>query len=70
MLVNLANIHFGEVYVNAVNNFSGAYIVLGMMLIGLGMADIRWSTIDVRFLGMAFLSKFFVWPGLMMLLVL
>ena len=69
MLVNLAGVHFGEVYVNSVNNFSGAYIVLGMMLIGLGMADSHWSTLDIRFVGMAFLAKFMVWPGLMMFLV-
>jgi malate permease and related proteins len=70
VLVNLARIHFGEVYVNSVNNFSGAYIVLGMMLIGFGMADVHWSHVDIRFLGMAFLAKFFVWPFLMTLIVL
>jgi predicted permease len=70
ILVNLARIHFGEVYANSVNNFSGAYIVLGMMLIGFGMADIHRSVIDFRFLGMAFLAKFVVWPFLMTFLVL
>lgn len=69
VLVNLARIHFGEVYVNSVNNFSGAYIVLGMMLIGFGMADVHWNNVDIRFLEMAFLAKFFVWPFLMTLIV-
>ncbi|GHO90186.1 permease [Reticulibacter mediterranei] len=69
VLVNLARIHFGEVYVNSVNNFSGAYIVLGMMLIGFGMADVHWSNVDIKFLGMAFLAKFVVWPFLMTLIV-
>ncbi len=69
VLVNLISVHLGGVYSNSVNNFSGAYIVLGMMLIGLGMADICWSSVDIRFLGMAFLAKFFAWPFLMTLVV-
>jgi predicted permease len=40
-----------------------------MMLIGLGMVDVCWSSVDIRFLGMAFLAKIFAWPFLMMLVV-
>ncbi len=42
--------------------FRGTYTILGMMLIGLGMAGVTRASIDSQFTGMAFLGKFVVWP--------
>jgi predicted permease len=44
------------------NYFKGAYVVLGMMMIGLGLADMHKITIDKRFLATAFAVKFLIFP--------
>lgn len=40
----------------------GAFTVLGMMLVGLGLASLKTTRIDWKFIGATFIAKFFVWP--------
>ena len=40
----------------------GAYTVLGMMIVGMGMADIRRSHFDFRFVSFSIGMKYLVWP--------
>ena len=47
----------------------GAYTVLGMMLLGLALGDLRAFRMDGRFLGFALSMKFVVWPLLVITLV-
>lgn len=42
--------------------FKGAYVVLGMMTIGLGLADMNKLTIDKAFLATVFSVRFILWP--------
>lgn len=42
--------------------FTGTYTVLGMMMIGLGLAGLEHFRVDVRFTGLLFLIKFAGWP--------
>lgn len=42
--------------------FRSTYTLLGMMIIGLGLSGMRRLTVDVRFLSVALLTKFAVWP--------
>lgn len=49
---------FGEL----VCYLKGAFTVLGMMLIGLGLASVHHLKMDYKFIGMTFLAKFVVWP--------
>lgn len=42
--------------------FRGTYSVLGVMLIGLGVAEVRSFRIDWRFTSATFLGKFAIWP--------
>lgn len=51
-------------FVEIINNFRGAYTVLGMMLIGLGLSNIVSFSIDWTFIGLSFLAKFFISPFL------
>jgi hypothetical protein len=44
--------------------FRGAYSVLGVMLIGLGVAEVRTLKFDWRFTLATFFAKFAVWPAL------
>ena len=59
---------------NIMNNFvismQGAYVVLGMMLIGFGISKIKNFSFDYNFIALSFLGKFIIWPILMLVLVL
>lgn len=59
---NVAALKFGPEYDAAASLFIGAYSVLGMLLIGMGLAMITKLNIDIRFLAFTFLGKFAVWP--------
>ena len=47
----------------------GAYTVLGMMMIGLGLAGRRMQEVDVVFLGFTSVAKFVLWPIVMLALL-
>lgn len=48
------------------DNLRGAYSVLGMMIIGMGISSMRGLVGDPRFTGIAFFGKFVVWPVLVL----
>tara|TARA_Y100000768_G_scaffold281443_1_gene216349 strand:+ start:4916 stop:5836 length:921 start_codon:yes stop_codon:yes gene_type:complete len=58
---------------NIMNNFvvsmQGAYVVLGMMLIGFGISKIKNFSFDYNFIALSFLGKFIIWPIVMLILV-
>lgn len=62
LVINLSGIEFGQIYSDTVTNFRGAYTVLGMMIIGLGLANIKGFEFDLKFTGLTFLTKFLWWP--------
>lgn len=51
-------------------SFKGAYSVLGMMIIGMGLAAVTARSFDWKFIAGAFLAKFLAWPAFMLLLFL
>ncbi len=51
------------------DNFKGAYSVLGMMMIGLAVAGIQRFNIDLRFLSGTLFVKFLLWPAVIGLLI-
>ena len=55
---------------NFIISMQGAYVVLGMMLIGFGISKINNFAFDYKFIGLSFLGKFFVWPLIMIFLIL
>ena len=59
----------GEVLLSSMNNFKGAYSVLGMMVIGLTLARVGRYSVDLRFLVASLGWKYLYWPGLGMLLL-
>lgn len=42
--------------------FKGAYVIAGMMIIGLALSRIEKFVLGLRFLGLVFLGKFIFWP--------
>lgn len=69
LLVNLSHIQLGSIFFDTAANFRGAFTILGMMIIGMGLADIKKIEFDFKFIGLTFLIKFAVWPLLMILLI-
>lgn len=49
--------------------FKGAYVVLGMMMIGLGLADMQRLTVDWSFLTTSFVVRFLLFPASFLALV-
>ncbi|MDE2311642.1 MAG: AEC family transporter [Patescibacteria group bacterium] len=70
VVLNLSKIHLGQAYGDLALAFRGAYSVLGLMIIGLGIADLQSWELDAKFLSLTFLSKFLVWPVLMGLIIM
>lgn len=70
LIVNLMSIHLGSIYADAVTNVKGAYIILGMMLIGLGLSGITALKFDFKFIGITFLAKFIIWPLLIFAVII
>jgi malate permease and related proteins len=53
-----------------VTNFRGAYIVLGMLIIGIGLASVTRAALDTKFTLVTFLAKFICYPAIVALLIL
>jgi len=56
------HIDLNDLYLNAIRDVRGVYTIIGMMLVGIAIADIKTFTIDWKFIGMASLAQFIVWP--------
>ncbi len=68
LTINLMHINLGSIFFDAVSNVRGVYTVLGMMLIGLGISDIKSYAFDFVFTSLLFVIKFAVWPLLMLVI--
>lgn len=62
ILANYAGLRITGVAADFSGYFRGAYSVLGVMLIGLGVAEVRTLRFDWRFTLATFVAKFLVWP--------
>jgi predicted permease len=62
ILLNALGFPIGDIAVSTVGYFKGAYAILGMMLVGMGLATMRLRHIDAKFISLALFSKFVVWP--------
>ena len=67
--MQLAAVPLGQTMSDIMVSFRGAYSVLGMMMIGLGLASINRFSIDYLFLGLTFLEKFILWPFIIFLVL-
>lgn len=62
IMINFFQVPLPEIYTDFITPIKGVYIVMGMMIIGIGLADLTEFKIDFKFVGMTFLAKFLVWP--------
>lgn len=62
LCLNLSQVSIPQLLDPFFVNMRGAYTILGMMIIGIGIADYPSTKFDNRFLGLAFVGKFIAWP--------
>ncbi len=59
---NVFEVEFSDDFVNYLDYFKGAYAILGMMMIGMGLKGLANIGIDKLFMSFAFAIKFIVYP--------
>ncbi len=64
IILNLFHVTLSVDVMSYVDYFRGGYIVLGMMIIGMGIASISWRKVDRRMMISSYLVKFAVIPSL------
>lgn len=69
LTLNLFQIPLPDVYREFITPIKGVYVVLGMMIIGIGLAGLTEFKLDFKFVGMTFLAKFLAWPLLIFLII-
>ena len=67
--ISLAGISMPDAFHEFIGYFKGAYAVLGMMIIGLGLSGMKRLEIDFGFCGILFFARFVVWPALALAIV-
>ncbi len=60
--MNVCQVSMPEVYTEFMTSIKGVYVVLGMMIVGIGLSGLTEFKLDFKFVGMTFLAKFLVWP--------
>lgn len=64
VLLNLSGVSIPQVFTPLFDNLRGAYSILGMMIIGMGILSFRGLAGNPAFTGLAFFGKFVSWPML------
>jgi predicted permease len=63
LIVNLNDIQIPQMFADYSAYLKGAYVILGMMLIGMGLEKFRSdNSIDIKFISLALFVKFIIWP--------
>ncbi len=62
LVLNLLKVPVPDIFMDFMRHIKGAYTVLGMMIIGLGIAGLKHFKLDFSFIGLTFLAKFIGWP--------
>jgi predicted permease len=69
LLLNLAGVELGPTIVATFAYFKGAYSLLGMMLIGMGLSLVCKTSFDIKFISLSFLAKFALWPAIVVVVI-
>ena len=62
LIINAIGLPTPQIFEEFMQHIKGAYAVLGMMIIGLGLATLDNFKIDFKFMSLTFLAKFVAWP--------
>lgn len=70
IIINLAGIRLGTNFLDMANNFNGAFTVLGMMLIGIGLGEMKKYELDFKFVAVSLVITYIFWPIVMFTVIL
>jgi len=62
LALNLSGVTMPAVFDEFMVHIKGAYTLLGMMVLGLSLANLKMFRLDLPFIGISFFVKFFLWP--------
>jgi predicted permease len=62
--LNFSGVRLQKPWSDLALNFRGAYAVIGMMMVGLGVATLKNFKFNFKFIGLSLVFKFFLWPAL------
>jgi predicted permease len=63
ILLNITHVPLPEVVHSYWTHATGAYIIIGMMLIGVGLSKLPSLHINLKFTSLIFFHKFIIWPA-------
>lgn len=69
-IMSLMGFHLPDFFDEFVKNMKGAFAILGMVVIGVALSEVNKFTIDFKFIGAAFFSKFVFYPLLVNIVIL
>lgn len=62
LVFNLAGFELPDLFVTYWTHFKGAYVIVGMMIIGAALAPMKKFSVIPQFTALAFAGKFLAWP--------
>ena len=69
LICNISKVEFSTDLLNYLDYFKGAYAILGMMMIGMGLKGLASIGIDKTFMGFAFGIKFIIYPLIVLFII-
>jgi malate permease and related proteins len=69
LLCNYFQLPLPDFFAEFIHPIKGVYVVLGMMIVGLGFANLDRFRLDYKFIAMTFLAKFLIWPAAIFLVI-
>ncbi|RXJ83601.1 AEC family transporter [Arcobacter sp. CECT 8985] len=70
VVLNILGFKIPEMFMDYTNYLKGAYAILGMMLLGMGMEKIKTNnSFDLKFINYTLFIKFIIWPALIILFI-
>ncbi|MGH1378893.1 MAG: AEC family transporter [Alphaproteobacteria bacterium] len=68
-IINYASIDLPDIFWTYWTHFKGAYVIIGMMIVGAALANIDKLVFGPRFIALVFSGKFIAWPVLACLFI-
>ncbi|MBK9293535.1 MAG: hypothetical protein IPM57_03685 [Oligoflexia bacterium] len=65
IILQKAEVNLSATWEDVYKSFRGSYTVLGMMMLGLGVSQLKTFKVDIKLLLKVFNYKFLIWPVLM-----
>ncbi len=69
LILNFSGIKLDESILGITEKFSSAYAILGMMILGLSLSNLKKTSLDWTFTILAFIARFVFWPLLAFIII-